>query len=266
MAFYKTKQFKYFQNLIFGIGAAIVMIGAASKITHQAILGIDGNIWILLGLGTEALLFAFSGIIPPHEDYYWQKLYPGLDEYDGSVEGATALSSSGNNASSLDQMLENAKIDQDAINRLGTNLKSLGDNVSQLGAVANTTVATDSFARNAEEAANALSSVKGAYSNAADAMGKLASASEDTGKYHEQVQIVTKNLASLNAMYEMELQDADTHLKAMNKFYGNISTAMSHLDNSLEDAEKYRSQMAKLATNLEQLNSVYGNMLTAMRS
>jgi gliding motility-associated protein GldL len=70
----------------------------------------------------------------------------------------------------------------------------------------------------------------------------------------------------LNAVYELELQDTNTHLKAMNKFIGSLSTAMSHLEGSVDDAARYKESMAKLSVNVEKLNGVYGNMLTAMRS
>lgn len=264
MSFFKTKKFKYFQNLIFGIGAAIVMIGAASKITHQAILGVDGNLWILIGLGTEAILFAISGIVPPHEDYYWEKLYPGLDEPGGSIAGMDPTKKHEFTAT-LDDMLEQSKLEQETINRLGENLKKLGENVSTLSNTASASVATEQYAKSATEAAQALAGVKASYSSAADAMSKLASASESTSQYHEQVQMVTKNLAALNAVYEIELQDTNTHLKQMNKFYDNLSSALSHLEGSVEDAQRYKDNMSKLAGNLEKLNGVYGNMLSAMR-
>lgn len=264
MAFYKTKKFKYWQNFIFGVGASIVMIGAAAKITHQAILGVDGNLWILIGLGTEAILFAISGLIPPHEDYYWQKLYPGLDQYGGEIPGMDPTKKHEFTAT-LDDMLEQAKLEQETIDRLGENLRALGDNVSSLSTVASASVATDNYTRSANEAAEALASVKSSYSSASDAMEKLGHASEDTSKYHEQVQNVTKNLAALNAVYEIELQDTNTHLKQMNKFYDNLSEALSHLEGSVEDAQKYKDNMSRLAGNLERLNNVYGNMLSAMR-
>ncbi len=268
MAFYKTSGFKYFQNLIFGIGAAIVMIGAAAKITHQAIFGIDGNVWILVGLGTEALLFAVSGIIPPHEDYYWQKLYPGLDQHDSEMDQHIlnhVREDSSHASYELDKMLDSASIDQNVINRLGDGLKSLGDNVANMSTIADATVASDQYAQSASAAAEALSKVKTSYSGAADAMSKLASASDDTAKYHEQVQVVTKNLAALNAVYELELQDTNQHLKAMNKFYGTLANTLGSLEESENDAKVYRDNMSKLAGNLERLNGVYGNMLSAMR-
>ena len=262
MAFYKTKGFKRMKNMLFGVGAAVVLIGALGKLLHTSWAGI----MLTVGLLTEAFIFAFSGLIPPDDDYYWEKLYPGINEYGGTVAGAKALGGKKSTAKSLDSMLDDAKIDQSMIDRLGDNLRSLGDNVGQLSKVADTTVATEEFTSSAKEAANALSNVKQSYTSAADAMGKLASASEDTGKYHEQVQMVTKNLAALNAVYEIELQDTNTHLKAMNKFYNNLSTAMGHLDGSLEDASRYKEEIGKLAGNLQQLNNVYGNMLTAMRA
>lgn len=265
MAFYKKKSFKYWQNFIFGVGAAIVMIGAASKITHQAILGVDGNLWILIGLGTEAILFAISGLIPPHEDYYWQKLYPGLDDYDAEVAGGRPQKEKKLTAT-IDDMLESAKVEQETINRLGENLKVLGQNVNELSKSANTAAATDNFSKSANEAAQALAEVKASYTGASAAMGKLAGASEDTAKYHEQVQHVTKNLAALNAVYEIELQDTNTHLKQMNKFYDNLSSALGHLEGSVDDAKRYKDNMSQLAGNLEKLNGVYGNMLSAMRS
>ena len=47
-------------------------------------------------------------------------------------------------------------------------------------------------------------------------------------QFHEQVQVLTKNLGSLNAIYELELQDTNNHLKAMNSFYGNLVTCFSN--------------------------------------
>ena len=52
----------------------------------------------------------------------------------------------------------------------------------------------------------------------------------------------------------------------MNKFIGNLSTAMTSLEGSLADTEKFKNQMGGLAGNLEKLNGIYGNMLSAMRS
>jgi gliding motility-associated protein GldL len=267
MSFYKTSKFKYAQNFIFGAGAAIVLIGAATKLTHAHFI-ISADLWILIGLGTEAVLFLLSGLVPPHDDYHWEKLYPGLNDHEANITPLTAggASSSKSLTKAMDEALKDAKIEHELLSRLGESMKSLSNNVSKMSEVADVAAATSAYTESAKSAADALASVKTAYTSAAGAMSKLASASEDSGKYHEQVQIVTKNLAALNAVYELELKDTDTHLKAMNKFYGNISLAMQNLDSSISDSEKYKNQINSLASNLEKLNNVYGNMLSAMRN
>jgi gliding motility-associated protein GldL len=63
----------------------------------------------------------------------------------------------------------------------------------------------------------------------------------------------------------LELKDADNHLKAMNKFYGNLSNAMSNMADASKDAEAFKTEISKLTGNLNSLNKVYGNMLTAMK-
>ena len=91
-------------------------------------------------------------------------------------------------------------------------------------------------------------------------------ASESTKQFHEQVQTLTKNLSSLNTIYELELQDTNNHLKAMNNFYSNLVTGFTSMQGSVEDAKKTQEQIGLLAKNLGNLNNVYGNMLAQCRA
>lgn len=260
--FLKTRKFNVFKNMAFGFGASVVLIGAWAKLMHYPWAGLA----LTIGLLTEAVIFAISAIVPPEDHYYWEKLYPGLNEADAKVEPVVASGAGKSVTGELDKMLEKAKIDQSLIDRLGQSMQGLGANIGKLSNIADTSGSINEFSNAAKSAADALNGVKTSFAGAADAMGKLSSASEAAGKYHEQVQIVTKNLAALNAVYEIELQDTNTHLKTMNKFYSSLTNAMSQLEGSVEDTSKYRDNMAKLAVNIEKLNSVYGNMLSAMRS
>ena len=107
--------------------------------------------------------------------------------------------------------------------------------------------------------------MKDAYQSATSTIGHFNSAAESTRQFHEQVQTLTKNLGSLNTIYELELQDTNNHLKAMNTFYGNLVQASQAMQGSVEDAKKTQEQIALLSRNLGNLNSVYGNMLAAMQ-
>ena len=96
-------------------------------------------------------------------------------------------------------------------------------------------------------------------------MAEMANASRDAKEYHAQVQNVTKNLSALNAVYEMELKDADSHVKAMNKFYTNMAGALEGMSRAAGETDKFATSLNQLTTNLTSLNKVYGSMLTAMR-
>ena len=168
MNFFKSKGFKYIVNLAFGLGAAIVMIGALAKLTHTEVFGVGGNTWITIGLFTEAILFAMQGIIPPTPDYYWEKLYPGLDG-PGDVEGVASLSPVTGGAvqtgtgitAQLDEVLEDANVNRLSIERLGNNLALLSENIERMNDVADLGAANSRFVEKAHDATNALHEVEG---------------------------------------------------------------------------------------------------------
>lgn len=256
MPFWETKGFKYVKNLLIGVGAGFIIIGALFKILHWPY----ANEILMYAMIGEAAIFIIQGILPPERSYHWERVYPALDN--------KALSAKANSGPSLTQKLDgalaSAKVDDDLIDSLGTHIRSLGDNIGKLTTTTDSVAATEEYARNAKEAAKALGDVKVAYGNAADIANNLTEATDGTRAYHEQVQLISKNMAALNAVYELELQDTNNHLKAMNKFYGNLSQAMDNINESVEDTKRYKQEVAKLSQNLSALNNVYGNMLSAM--
>jgi gliding motility-associated protein GldL len=104
-----------------------------------------------------------------------------------------------------------------------------------------------------------------AFTASASSMSSFNNASESAKGFHEQVQGLTKNLSSLNTIYELELKEANNHLKSLNNFYGKLNEASATMMSSADDANKAKEQIASLANNLGKLNSVYGNMLSAMQ-
>lgn len=264
-AFFETERFKRIKNLIIGVGASIVLVGALFKILHW-----DGaDIMLMVGMFTEAFIFLFLGVTPPHRDYYWEKVYPDLHispevEEARSGKKANKLEPKESVTKQLDKMLEDAKVEPIMIERLGENLKKLGDNIEKLSTVQDAALHTNEYSDRIKEASVAVDDMREAYENAAKAMEQITNSSVDTTKYHEQVQIVTKNLSQLNAIYELELQDTNNHLKSMNRFYGSLNEAMNNLNESLTDTARYRQEIGILSNNLNALNRVYGNMLSAM--
>ncbi|MBL7711986.1 MAG: gliding motility protein GldL [Chitinophagaceae bacterium] len=265
--FFETSKGKYLKNFIIGFGASIVLIGALGKIQHWAI----GGPLLTAGMLTEAFIFAMLGILPPHKDYYWEKIYPGLDvspEEEHYLKGGGKKAGTPDSMSPMaafDKMMEEAAMNPTNLNRLNQNFQKFGEVVNNIKDMSDVTAATNEYSASARSAAGALGEMSGTFSGATRTMSAFNSAADDTMNFHKQVQVLSGNLNSLNQIYEVELTDANNHLKAMNKFYSNLVSASDAMASSAQDAISAKEQMAALSKNLTSLNSIYGNMLSAMQ-
>lgn len=273
--FFETKQGKYIKNLIIGVGAGVVLLGALFKIQHWE----GASLMLTVGMCTEAFIFCLLGILPPHKDYYWERYYPNLDENPHveaykkglkftppvSALGAGGSGSGSNATASLDKMLEEANINSPNLKRLNENFQRFGQTVEQMKDITDVTAATGTYSQSAREAADALGEMKNTFIGATTTLQSFNNAADSTAQFHQQVQVLSKNLGSLNQIYEVELQDANNHLKAMNKFYSNLVNASDAMASSASDAVAAKEQIATLSKNLSQLNNIYGNMLSAMQ-
>jgi gliding motility-associated protein GldL len=240
-------------NVVVCMGAAIVIFGAWQKITHQAL----ADFFLTAGLLTEAVIFIVYAILPPPGNDM-HAIVEALPKMAGGASGNPALEK-------MDKMLQEADITPASLSKLSDGFKKLGTSVDKIAEVSDVVKATSDYSNKTKEAAQALDAMKNAYQGATATIGHFNSAADSTKQFHEQVQVLTKNLGSLNAIYELELQDTNNHLKAMNSFYSNLAEASQTMKGSVDDAKKAHEQIAKLSTNLSSLNTVYGNMLTAMQ-
>jgi gliding motility-associated protein GldL len=272
-SFFESRQWKNIMKYIYGLGASVVIIGALFKILHLP----GANIMLIVGLGTEALIFAISVLEPIHEEIDWSKVYPELAEEDefsdleelkleGEEEDSRAIGhgGSGNFLGEADSALKKAKLGPEFLESLSESLEGLKNNVSQLSGITDATLATEEYSSKIKQAAQKVDVLNSKYETTVDAMSQFSNSIEDARAYHEQVQAVTRNLSSLNAVYELELQDAQAHLRTMNQFFGSLSSAMNNMVEASKDTEQYKKEVSQLTQNLHSLNVIYGNMLTAM--
>ncbi len=254
MASKKSKARANIMNIIYGLGAAVVILGALFKLEHWE----GASQMLIIGMGVEAAVFAVSAFDFPKSDYEWERVYPVLADPDAEVKGEE------DDLLNLGWKDAMKQIDSDVFSDLSNTLAGLNTNVDKLSGVADAAGATNDYTSKIREATGKIDSLNQSYAVAANTMGEFANAATDARAYHEQVQQITKNLQSLNSIYELELQDAKTHLKSLNQFYGSMSEAMSSMSEASRDAESYKKGMADLTKNLDRLNTVYGNMLSAM--
>jgi len=239
-------------DVLVSAGAAVIIFAAWAKLTHQSY----ADVMLTVGMWTETGIFAVYAIIewvkPKHHEEDDQ---PGEEV---AVVGNPALKS-------MDKMLQEADITPVTLKKLGEGFQKLGTTVNGISEVGDVVKSTSDFSNKTKEATAALGNMSTAFANSANTMGSFNNAADSAKGFHEQVQVLTKNLGSLNTIYELELKESNNHLKALNGFYGKMAEASQAMMSSVDDAQKAKEQIGNLANNLSKLNSVYGNMLSAMQ-
>lgn len=244
-------------DIFVSIAAAGVIWGALQKILHTP----TADLWLKIGLGTEAVVFLVYGIL--------YMIYPAVSDPEMDevlTKEEKEMSGKGNPAlKTMEKMLADADITPANLSKLSAGFQKLGTTVNNMSEVGDIVKATGDYTQKTQAAAAALDKVKDAYTTTANSLSSFNEASESTKLFHNQVQVLTKNLSSLNTIYELELQESNNHLKALNNFYGKLAQTSQAMEGSVEDAKKAQEQIGKLASNLGRLNQVYGNMLSAMQ-
>jgi gliding motility-associated protein GldL len=252
-----SKSWKNFMAKLYGIGAAVVIVGALFKIMHWP----GANEMLILGLGTEAIIFIFSAFEPIHAEYDWSLVYKQFrqDEMELNLEEDAAVS-----WDDLDGALDKAKITPELLENLGEGMRTLSGQARKLNDISDASVATNEYVSSIKGATEKVSHLSEAYVNASESLASLQD-TEFSGKTAgESLKKLTSNLNKLNEAYELQLSGSVDHLKASNQAFEGIDELLKNLRESVEDTKRYKENISELSTNLSSLNTVYGNMLNAM--
>lgn len=314
----RSKGYKNFMAKLYGIGAAIVILGAMFKIMHWP----GADLMIVVGMSTEAIIFLFSAIEPLHVEYDWSLVYPelagmdhgeaelhsdeegeeGVDEgsehivtHHSGRRGGAVMQMSDPMTQQLDKMLEDAKIGPELLESLGKGMQNLADSANSLNGMTTAVAATDKFVSNMDNAADAITELTEAYQRNAASINKDSETSEayldslkdatnsvatlsniykETAQtlakgdisYVEELKKMASSLSSINAMYEIQLQNSTSQLEATKQVQDKIQNMVVNFANSADDVLKYKEQVDALSRKVAELNKVYGNMLAAMQT
>ena len=287
-----SKGFKMFMAKVYGWGATVVLVGAMFKIMHWK----GSGIMLVAGLSTEAFIFFTSAFEPLHEEYDWSLVYPELagmedeEDMDGRAKGGFGSTGTTSALEKFDALLEQGELSPELFERLGTGLQSLNGTTEKLSDLADATVATNDYVQNVKQASSSMTGFAETYNKSvedltsanndvrakanglADSYATLTASlreentatTEGNKSYGEQLTVMTKNLTALNAVYELQLENANNHIEASKELYSGLDEMMTNLHDSVEDTKVYKEQISKLSNNLAAMNTVYGNMLSAM--
>lgn len=193
---------KKVMNMVYGLGAAVVILGALFKIMHWPL----GNEMLIAGLITEALVFLISAFEPVDNELDWSLVYPELaggkminrkNEQPKDAEGLLSKK--------LDELLKDAKIDSELMASLGNSIKNFEGAAKGINPTVDSMAATKKYGEEMSLAAAQMESLNSLYKVQMDSASRQAAINEESvenaEKLKEQMKSLASNLSSLNGVY-----------------------------------------------------------------
>ncbi len=196
----QSKSTKKLFNMAYGIGAAIVILGALFKIMHFSVGPITGGMMLTIGMAVEAVVFAISAFEPVEDDLDWTKVYPELGDEDGEASGAQGMLSQ-----KLDNLLKEAQVDTELMNSLGQSIKNFHNAAEGLSVASESISTTSKYNEQVERAASQMESLNGLYQVQMENANKQSEINnamiQNSERLQEQMESLASNLSSLNGVY-----------------------------------------------------------------
>ncbi len=190
-------------NMVYGLGAAIVIVGALFKIQHWPY----GSLILTLGMIVEALVFTYSAFERQQADLDWSLVYPELagGQSLGKKKKEEPKDAEGLLSKKLDNLLKEAKIDGELMASLGDSIKNFEGAAKNISPTVDSMSAQKKYSEELSLAAAQMESLNSLYKVQMESANRQAAineeAVENATKLKEQMQSLASNLSSLNGVY-----------------------------------------------------------------
>ncbi|HBI02125.1 MAG TPA: gliding motility protein GldL [Flavobacterium sp.] len=194
-------------NFAYGMGAAVVIVGALFKIIHFEIGPLTGNVMLTIGLVTEAIIFALSAFEPVDNELDWSLVYPELAGGEAKEKGKKeeAKDAQGLLSQKLDAMLKEAKVDGELMTSLGNSIKNFESAAKGIAPTVDSIAGQKKYSEELSMAAAQMESLNSLYKVQLESASRNAEANKEiadnASKLKDQMQAMTANIASLNNVY-----------------------------------------------------------------
>lgn len=294
MEWYGSYQGKRVVGMVYSIGASVVIIGALFKIMHWP----GASTVLIAGMCTEALLFMIGCFDKPHPEFHWHEVFPQLlgegtePELLKEMQARPKPTLMGGGASEGTSTVKTANVpalsekEMEALKGGIADLAKTATQLSELGKVATATnhltEKLDAAGQAAEQFVVAGKTIgeKGEALGAAytQVVADMQNVATGTKEYEAKVAAIAKQLNSLNAVYELQVNAVQAQVDAFRAQTEKVNGAAQQIDalastmkkmtdvstEALKAQEAYEAGAKKLATQVADLNKVYGNMLNAL--
>jgi gliding motility-associated protein GldL len=178
----------------------------------------------------EAIIFFLSAFEPLHEELDWTLVYPELagmtdpDELE-MTKDTTQLSKSNLALERFDDLMGGlGGIDPNLIKNLGSSFEKLNVAAAGISEVSQATNVTTQFVENVSAAAESVGNLSLSFQQSAAGLQQSASAisnsstaltaiNDSSRGYANQMETMNKNIAQLNAIYEMQLLSTNEQMQ-----------------------------------------------------
>ncbi|MFD1094940.1 type IX secretion system motor protein PorL/GldL [Salegentibacter chungangensis] len=201
----KSKSTKKLTNMVYGLGASVVILGALFKIMHWP----GGNTMLIIGLIVEALVFAYSAFEPVDDELDWSLVYPELAGGSPGSSKATVIEQNkeaeGLLSKKLDEMLREAKIDASLMSSLGESIKNFEGAAKGIAPTVDAMASQKKYSEELTVAASQMETLNNIYKAQTESAARQAEinqeVAENAGRLNEQMHSLASNLSSLNGVY-----------------------------------------------------------------
>jgi len=271
-------------NYLYSIGASIVILGALFKLTHVP----GADLMLIIGMGTEAVIFFLSAFDTPARDYKWEKVYPELDipnkeeaarerldrMKDGTPESrrrsSETVTGSGANVTIIGGgmpaggtiVVGGGSPATGGATVIGGNTGAVGGTAPLVasGNVGVTPEQADQVTEATEKYVKQLNEISVALSKLQETMAAL----DTTTSYAEQMATLNRNIQGLNTIYEIQLKSVSSQLGTIEMVNQGLNNIRALYESGQNDSFRIRQETDQMTRNLQQLNEVYARMLQAM--
>ena len=188
-------------NMVYGFGAALVIIGALFKIQHWT----GGSFILTVGMIVEALVFGYSALERQQADLDWSLVYPQLKGGKANTVEGSSADAEGVLSKKMDALLKEAKIDAALVTSLGDSLRNFESAAKELNPTKESMAASKKYSEEMALAATQMEALNNLYKVQMESFNRQSEmteqVSDNAGKLKEQMASLATNLSSLNGVY-----------------------------------------------------------------
>lgn len=260
-------------NILYSIGASVVILGALFKLLHVA----GADTILIIGMGTEALIFFVSAFDEPAKEPNWENVYPGIYDQksltsEEKAELAERHKNRGVEIAGGGTIIIGGGVAGGGAKTVGEAPAAANGPISLAGNVGGAPVAgaAEPSALSPEQA-SAVAAATTQYVDQLNAISESLAKMQtslaglgDNANYAQQMEALNRNIQGLNTIYELQLRSLSSQLGTIEEVNRGLNNIRSLYENGTNDSFRIRQESDMLANNLKQLNEVYARMLQAM--